>query len=135
MSISQSSFLEPTYKGKIIFFLHNYLFHDKPTSRDTSLSLNDKFAECINEPRHDVHNGTKIICLGHPLPVFDAAKNSKWCLHEYRILGTPDELKNLVSYRTRGTSLNIYVYTYTNCIPIPKNEKSVIKFFDFVRVK
>lgn len=109
VEIVNKCFLEDTYSGTILFFLHNPRFGDRPGG-DSSLSLNDRFGKYVNDAKHNIEFGSQIICLGIPLHYLQI-ECKHWNLQTYFIKGLKVEFRNFVSYNIEGSSLHLYIYT------------------------
>jgi hypothetical protein len=124
--IKSKCFFEDAYIGKILFFLHNLRFGEKPGG-DSSLSLNDRFGKYVNdESKHKIENGSQIICLGLPLHYL-LINCTHWHLETYFITGTKEELRNFVSYNIEG-SMHLYIYTKCSSKPSIQGRVDPVKY-------
>ena len=94
--------------GKFFFFCHNFLFDRPSTTSRTSVSLNNELGNWLNNPVHNISNGSILVCLGHELNTID---RTIWDLLRYEITC---EQKDFMSYSC-GKKVHLFVYTKKEC--------------------
>ena len=103
-----TTFLVAVFIGKFFFFCHNFLFDRPSTTSRTSVSLNNELGNWLNNPVHNISNGSILVCLGHELNTID---RTIWDLLRYEITC---EQKDFMSYSC-GKKVHLFVYTKKEC--------------------